>query len=190
LGSCTRAICACLHRRPHRGRTLGPYRTNFQGRGCDHRPVYPEKRLERQGFQFALKHIDAFQNLWNEGGCGAITPKFPVSDLHRTIVDILDDPALGGGIQHVSDCLNAYLKRADRDDQKLIEYGEQLGNGAVFKRLGFLAERNQSGEKLTELCRSRLSAGNAKLDPALVGSRLVTKWRLFVPDTWIKGGSH
>jgi len=148
-----------------------------------------EKRLERQGFQFALKHIDA-SKIFGTKAVWRHHTKVPVSDLHRTIVDILDDPALGGGIQHVSDCLNAYLKRADRDDQKLIEYGEQLGNGAVFKRLGFLAERNQSGEKLTELCRSRLSAGNAKLDPALVGSRLVTKWRLFVPDTWIKGGSH
>ena len=63
--------------------------------------------------------------------------KVPVSDVHRTIIDMLDDPALGGGIQHVSDCLQAYFRRADRDDEKLIAYAEQLGNGAVFKRLGF-----------------------------------------------------
>lgn len=53
---------------------------------------------------------------------------------------MLDDPALGGGIYQVPDCLNAYLKRSDRSDQKLIEYADQRGNGAVFKRLGFLAE--------------------------------------------------
>ncbi len=35
---------------------------------------------------------------------------------------MLDKPAIGGGIQQVSDCLNSYLKRADRNDQKLIEY--------------------------------------------------------------------
>ena len=34
-------------------------------------------------------------------------------------------------------------KRTDRDDQKLIEYGDRLGNGAVFKRLGFLAEKRK-----------------------------------------------
>jgi predicted transcriptional regulator of viral defense system len=68
---------------------------------------------------------------------------------------MLEDPATGGDIQQVSDCLNSYLKRADRDDQKLIEYGERVRNGAVFKRLGFLAERSQGGAKLAELCRAR-----------------------------------
>ncbi|WP_439360288.1 hypothetical protein [Bradyrhizobium sp. DASA03007] len=48
---------------------------------------------------------------------------------------MLDNPALGGGIQQVSDCLSIYLKRTDRNDQTVIEYGERLGSGAVFKRL-------------------------------------------------------
>src|SRR3984957_18780581 len=61
-----------------------------------------KKRQERQGFQFALKHIDASKifgtkQIWRH------QTKVPVSDVHRTIVDMLDDPALGGGIQHVSD---------------------------------------------------------------------------------------
>jgi predicted transcriptional regulator of viral defense system len=63
----------------------------------------------------------------------------PMAALHRTIVNMLDDPATGGDIQQVSNCLNSYLKRADRKDQKLIEYGERFRNGAVFKRLGFLS---------------------------------------------------
>ena len=76
----------------------------------------------------------------------------PVSDVHRTVVDMLDDPAVGGGIQHVADCLAAYLRRGDRDDEKLIEYAARLGNGAVFKRLGFLAERLRDGAELARLC--------------------------------------
>ena len=37
---------------------------------------------------------------------GVIRPSVPVSDVHRTIIDMLDDPAVGGGIQHVADCLD------------------------------------------------------------------------------------
>jgi hypothetical protein len=88
-------------------------------------------------------------------------------------------------IQHVADCPAAYLRRDDRDDLKLISYAERLGNGAVFKRLGFLAERQEAGAGLAELCLRHLSAGNAKLDPILANQRLSSKWRLRVPQTWI-----
>src|SRR5262249_29709931 len=99
-----------------------------------------QRHQTRQGFEFTLKHtsgekIFATQLVWRHN------TKVPVSDVHRTIIDILDDPALGGGIQHASDCLKAYLKREDRNDTRLVDYGDRLGNGAVFKRLGFLAER-------------------------------------------------
>jgi len=67
---------------------------------------------------------------------------------------MLDDPALGGGIQHVSDCLAAYLKRADRDDARLIGYADRLGNGAVFKRLGFLAETDSAVRRWSLLAAS------------------------------------
>jgi predicted transcriptional regulator of viral defense system len=103
------------------------------------------------------------------------------------MIDMLDDSALGGGIQQVSDCLDVYFKRSDRSDQKLIEYGDQLGNGAVFKRLGFLAERRDDSAALVELCRARLTAGNAKLDPALDCKRLISRWRLLIPPSWAPG---
>jgi len=148
-----------------------------------------EKRQERQGFKFTLKHINV-SKIFGTKPIWRHHTKVPISDVHRTIVDMLDDPAIGGGIQQVSDCLNSYLKRADRNDQKLIEYGERLRNGAVFKRLGFLAERSQGGAKLAELCRARLTAGNAKLDPALPCSRLVSKWRLLIPKMWIQGDGN
>lgn len=147
-----------------------------------------QKRQTRQGFDFTLKHLAA-DKIFGTKPVWRHHTKVPVSDVHRTIIDMLDDPALGGGIQHVADCLNAYLKRADRSDPKLIEYGERLGNGAVFKRLGFLAERHPDGASLAELCRARLTAGNAKLDPALDCPRLMSKWRLFIPQTWVPGGS-
>jgi predicted transcriptional regulator of viral defense system len=145
-----------------------------------------EKRQERHGVQFALKHVK-LDKIFGTKSVWRHQTKVPVSDVHRTIIDVLDDPALGGGIQHVSDCLDAYFKRGDRDDQKLIAYAERLANGAVFKRLGFLSERHPTAAKLAASCRSRLTTGIAKLDPALTCPRLITKWRLRIPQSWVQG---
>src|SRR5690606_1180039 len=93
--------------------------------------------------------------------------KVQVSDLHKTIVDMLDDPAVGGGIRHVSDCMREYFKRKDRNDTLLLDYSRQLGNGAVFRRLGFLAETEHGEEQLARACHVRLTKGTAKLDPTL-----------------------
>jgi len=136
------------------------------------------------GIPFLLKYVDpeklfGLKQVWRH------KTKVFVSDVHRTMVDMLDDPSLGGGIQHVSECLGAYLSRPDRNDRSLIAYAEQLGNGAVFKRLGFLAERNPKGQVLVAECASRLTTGNALLDPAVKSPRLVTAWRLRVPSSWI-----
>jgi predicted transcriptional regulator of viral defense system len=145
-----------------------------------------QRHQTRQGFEFTLKHLSP-EKIFGTKPVWRHKSKVPISDLHRTIVDTLDDPELGGGIQHVSDCLNAYFKRADRDDQKLVEYGDRLGNGAVFKRLGFLAEGRDDTGALVDLCRARLTAGNAKLDPALDGARLFSRWHLLIPPSWTKG---
>jgi predicted transcriptional regulator of viral defense system len=146
------------------------------------------KQQKRHGFDFTLKHLKP-EKIFGTKPVWRHHSKVPVSDVHRTIIDMLDDPAIGGGIQQVSDCLNMYLKRPDRNNQTLIEYGDQLGNGAVFKRLGFLAERHGDSAALVELCHARLTAGNAKLDPALDCKRLISRWRLIVPLSWVPGAT-
>ena len=108
-----------------------------------------------------------------------------VSDVHRTIIDMLDDPRVGAGIQHVDDCLSSYFSRRDRNDDMLVAYADRLGNGAVFKRLGFLVERRGGDADLLETCRQRLTQGNAKLDPVIPCRRLISRWRLFVPESWL-----
>jgi predicted transcriptional regulator of viral defense system len=145
-----------------------------------------QRHQTRQGFEFTLKHLNP-EKIFGTKPVWRHHTKVPISDVHRTIVDMLDDPALGGGIQQASDCLNAYFKRADRDDQRLVEYGDKLGNGAVFKRLGFFAEKHDDNAALVELCRSRLTAGNAKLDPAFDCKRLVSRWHLLIPPSWTQG---
>ena len=144
------------------------------------RPI-PKKAQKFHGIQFVLTRISKSLSfgtkiIWMK------EKKILVSDPHKTIVDMLYDPKLGGGIQHVMDCFKEYLKSSHKNLEQLGEYSEKLGNGAVFKRLGFLCEIELGKEhELTKLCRSRLTTGNAYLDPKLKGGALITRWRLFVP---------
>ncbi len=111
--------------------------------------------------------------------------KVEVSDPSRTIIDLMNDPALGGGLRPTTEIFLNYLKSNHKDMSLLINYAEKLGNGAVFKRLGFLIEKFAPQEKeIIMECRSRLTQGNACLDPSIPSDRLITKWRLWVPKNW------
>lgn len=163
----------------HWGLTEQLFRTVF---------VYTARPVRRpqqviHGIPFTVRHVAkgkifATQTLWR----GRI--KVQVSDVHRTLIDILDNPAMGGGIRHVADCLRVYLGRSEANTETLIAYADRLGNGAVFKRLGFLAERTGAPTDLMAACAKRLTQGNAKLDPGLSSPRLLRRWRLWVPDRW------
>jgi len=107
-----------------------------------------------------------------------------VSDMARTLADVLGSPALGGGIRHVAQMLATLLREHGKEAARLAEYVERIGNGAAFKRLGYLLEAGHADQiELIEACRSNLTAGYAKLDPQLPAPRLVTAWRVWVPAT-------
>ena len=113
--------------------------------------------------------------------------KVNVSDPTRTVLDMLNDPTLGGGLRPVADVFRNYLNSKNKDTSLLIQYADNLGNGAAFKRLGFLASRfTPAEEDLISACRSRLTKGNVKIDPAMPADRLITAWRLWVPAGWAK----
>lgn len=144
-----------------------------------------KKRVIAQGAAFSLRHISrkhffGLKTLWR----GAT--RVQVSDPARTIVDLIAMPAMGGGIDHVADCLATYARQSGYDGNLLIRYAEQFANGAVFKRLGFLAEVRLKNEALVAACRARLTYGYARLDPSLPAGVLVTAWRLWVPQRWKK----
>lgn len=146
------------------------------------RPLRNKEHLV-QGVPFTLKHIpqDALfgiKTLWRGQA------RVPIADKHRTIVDLLADPATGGGIRHVERCLRNYLRDSEANPDTLTRYAETLDNGAVFKRLGFLASQIPGQDALVHACRQHLTKGNAKLDPALPCRRLVKAWRLWIPKPW------
>jgi len=114
--------------------------------------------------------------------------KGSVSDPGRTMLDMLSDPQLGGGIRSVQDMFKNYLASDSKNLGQLLEYAERLGNGAVFKRLGFLLEANASQEtEAIEKCQHHLTMGNARIDPKMPAEALVMRWRLWVPRDWKAG---
>ena len=108
---------------------------------------------KHHGASFTLRHVRPDMIFGTKSVWRGRT-RIAVSDVHRTIIDMLDDPGLGAGIQHVNDCLASYFGRKDRDDDRLVDYSDRLGNGAVFKRLGFLAERGSGSTALLDACRN------------------------------------
>ena len=145
-----------------------------------------DRRPKFKGTDFLLRTISA-SALFGTKPVWRGQVKVNVADPTRTLLDMLDDPALGGGIRPTVDVFRAYLGSDKKDTKLLIQYADRLGNGAVFKRLGFIAERYAPNEQeLIEACRARLTKGNAKLDPSLPSDKLVSSWRLWVPSNWAK----
>jgi predicted transcriptional regulator of viral defense system len=142
------------------------------------RPV-PRRRRTIGGARFELRHrsesaLFGTRRVWREG-----TP-VEASDRERTLVDCLDDPSLGGGLRHTTEALAAYAERPDVSWQRLVEYGDRLGNRTVFKRLGYVAETLGFGDdELIEGCLGRVSAGVGRLDPGRPGEGAITaRWGL------------
>lgn len=106
-----------------------------------------------------------------------------VSDPSRTIIDALDDPSVGGGMRHIAGAVVEYFDKGEfRDDALLVDYGDRLGNGAAFKRLGYLLEAlNVRAPELVTECRNRVTAGLSRLDPGVAAKgRIVRRWGLRV----------
>jgi predicted transcriptional regulator of viral defense system len=98
-----------------------------------------------------------------------------ITDPARTVVDCLDRPDLCGGIVEAAKGLAGYARRADAQPTRLAEYATRLGNQAIVKRLGYLAEQLDLPARFPDAGWSAamadwqcgLSAGFARLDPRL-----------------------
>ncbi|MFO1227262.1 type IV toxin-antitoxin system AbiEi family antitoxin [Roseateles sp.] len=142
----------------------------------DRKPVLRKARFELR--TVAASNFIGLKTVWRGGA------KVQVSDPARTLIDMLAEPALAGGIRHLTDMLATLMRDQPKEAAKFGPYAQSLGSGAVFKRLGYLLQRNHPEQSaLIELCRQNLSAGYAKLDPALPADRLATAWRVWLPAT-------
>jgi predicted transcriptional regulator of viral defense system len=85
----------------------------------------------------------------------------------------------------VADVLDEYLLSEHRDDRLLVDYGDRLGNRAVFKRLGYLLETSGAdAPELVDSCLARRSSGLVALDPsAKISGHIKRRWGLRVNVT-------
>ena len=106
--------------------------------------------------------------------------KIQITDPHRTVLDILASPSLGGGGRLAVQICRAYFQSKQCDFEQLFNYAKRLKKGVIFKRLGFLAEQLATpSPSWLEACQAHLSTGISLLDPnAPDQGSIVTRWRL------------
>jgi predicted transcriptional regulator of viral defense system len=104
--------------------------------------------------------------------------KVVVSDLERTVLDGLRQPEYCGGFTEVAK--GFWMRRAEMEVKKLVEYALRLDIGAVIRRLGYLLEAYgiDTPEGIERL-RSGLTATYLLLDPLLPPEgKFLARWRL------------
>lgn len=116
--------------------------------------------------QYLLSHAGADKFKWGLRKVWRQEYAVQMADPARTVIDSLAYPRLGGGIRHVAEILMAYL--AENEAERLVEYGDRLGNRTVFKRLGYLVSICDPGEEaLLRAAHQRLPSGLTPLDPSV-----------------------
>lgn len=137
------------------------------------------RNQEIQGLPFHLT-VRAQEQIFGTVPVWRGQSRVAVSDPSRTIVDVLDGPRLGGGIRTVAEVLHEYIQSEHRNDRLLVDYGDRLGNRAIFKRLGYILEyMDVDAAGLLAECRKRRSAGLVALDPSVkAAGRIARRWGL------------
>jgi predicted transcriptional regulator of viral defense system len=104
--------------------------------------------------------------------------KVSVSDLERTVLDGLRQPEYCGGVTEVAKGL--WIRRADLDVSRLVDYALRLKVGAVMRRLGFLLEVYDIGTASErERLREHATGTYSPLDPVLPPQGKYTgRWHL------------
>jgi predicted transcriptional regulator of viral defense system len=105
-----------------------------------------------------------------------------ISDRERTIIDGLRYPEICGGVRHLADMMREYGGHREKDFAKLAASAREARSGAVWKRLGYLAEILWPAETaLLDEARRNLSSGYIRLEPAIARrGKLVRRWRLWI----------
>jgi predicted transcriptional regulator of viral defense system len=101
-----------------------------------------------------------------------------ISDRERTILDGLRHPAFVGGITEVAKGL--WMKRAELNLPRLVEYAHRLDVGAGVRRLGYLLEHYDLADAATlDSLRAMLTATYQRFDPLLPAEGpFIARWRV------------
>lgn len=151
--------------------------------------VVTSRRFSQRNFQVEAIHYrlkkTSQENLFGIKNIWRGNVKVQVSDPSKTIIDLLDDPSLGGGMRSIIDFFENYLQSEYKSLDLLLEYGDRLNNRTVFKRLGFLMDSLQPLEsEFINECKKRISKGRSQFDPTIKGKNFISRWSLLVPGAF------
>ncbi len=175
------AVFSWLCRRSHGGRALGSDGADIQGhcRGDGEDAAADPSSSARRYSRF---NMPAREDIRHQVG---LATSQPGARLRRSSYDRRHArrARLGGGIQHVADCLTAYLARADRNDTLLIHTptARQWGglqtswvSGRAHRHAARLSQ--PAFQRLTAECQARCCAHGT--------AAVVSRWRLRLPVSW------
>ncbi|MCK5541781.1 MAG: hypothetical protein KAI40_03745 [Desulfobacterales bacterium] len=138
------------------------------------------------GIKFKLKTINrrkvfGLKTLW------IANKKIKISDPSKTMVDLLDDPKLVGGMSIVGDFFSEYFDSKYYDIELLIKYAKGMNNKTIFKRLGLLFEiKFNVSDEILSIILDNISTGLSKFDLTTPSDCIITKWQLKASKFWKK----
>ncbi len=116
--------------------------------------------------------------------------KVLVSSKEKAVADCLDHPEHSAGVDDIAKAI--YFHREEIDAKKLVSFAKRLGNSAVIKRLGYIAEILGLDDLSGLVSGINLGSGYSLLDPTLPKrGHIKERWRLVLNATidearWIK----
>ena len=146
----------------------------------------PSRNIIYSDIRFNLKTIKPYKvfgtkTIWYD------SLKVKVSDPSKTIIDILDDPKLGGGMRSARDIFDEYWASKHKNLDLLLSYAEKMKNKTIFKRLGLLLELNALVEHhVLSSIKGQISSGYSCFDSTIDNPHVLRKWNLKIPTSWKK----
>lgn len=133
-------------------------------------------RFEYSLFKTKNKDELGEEKIWRE------QVQVPVSDIHKTMVDMLENPRCGAGIQHTIDCFKVYMEEY-YEEKTFVAYARTIKNGTFFKRLGYITEvLFGPNHPLCLLAKDFITKNYALIDAHMPCEKLITKWNLYINE--------
>lgn len=139
--------------------------------------------------KFIVKHSNNLDMSWGTVSEWRDGRRVVFADPARMIVEVLAQPELGGGMRLVTEMVHSYLD--DFEIGELVSSAEKLGNGTVFKRLGYLLESAKFPDsQIIDTLATKITKGITLLDPAGSNSgQRIMKWNIRVNAKLTKSNS-
>ncbi|MCE3231366.1 MAG: hypothetical protein K0R52_1294 [Alphaproteobacteria bacterium] len=139
-----------------------------------------KKEETRSGHTYRLRHVPSpyFFGLYSEW---INQDKVFFSDPHKTVIDFANF-ITEFGLQGFVDVFTQYLRSELKDLDSLLDYAGRSMNRTVYKRLGFILEKDSPSDiDHINLCLENISKGPSKLSPNSSCEVYIKKWHLNVP---------